>query len=249
VDAARQIKSAAKRVRLIQGLLFGLSSDTFWNVDYPILRQVSDELPEALRSTIDHYILYIGNLGIKDDWLTSELDRIGRNWTGSWAKLETGYISRAFNNQPDRRGLLPVLILRTQFLGMSDADIASQISSLDVSAFAERVNDEDSVRIAVALVRLISGKWDKVDNPKLVESMTTLNGISLEFPLEQFLRRCGRTHQNRSELITTIVARCMELKHPRLFSFREVLSLDQDTKLSILVEESRRAQLELPTVP
>jgi hypothetical protein len=252
ISTLQSLSSPLKRLGLVEALLFALLHsrgdvreliiDKIVGMSLDLLTQIGNSGQEAI---VNLLLSADFDSGFYDDCrFIKSLDNVGRHLRKSvfLSDDKLSKITKLFNLDPSLRGLLPILLLSRQ-------DRSDKVYNiLDETAFEEEENDEVSIQIAVASLRVTSGKLSRSDIPALVGKLLHQRATSLDFrSFGLFKAENMSGHPARSELLTAMLNRASELISVDQPGLAEIMATDLDRRQSPLVEQKHRAILQLPS--
>jgi hypothetical protein len=230
---------------LVLTLLFGTNR---W-----LAPSATEKLLDLARNLPHHDPVWIARLAEvpapqQQDWLLQLVDTLQRKHDEvTYVRTAFGLLT-AFNANPSRRGLLPVLTSHFASwasnypLPLKVKDLAT----LDASAFVDHSDDEPVVRRAVAWLRLASGRWTEQDLQPLVARFN-LSTYNAQAGLSQLIAlNWAVEDRNHVDLLKRLVAGAWESTF-EYSTLLDSLSGIEDARLSVLAAPKHRQQLRLPS--
>lgn len=165
-----------------------------------------------------------------------------------WQDLDFNGLAGAFKVHPNLRGLLPFIVIALRLRSSSDQSLDDE--SLGSSAFLFLDSDEGPVRAAVAVLKLLSGRWNEVEVDDLVFASRNI----IEFFSESFFativsRLPSDQDVNVNRFIRTLLMHFSELSLPITADLADLLYLHFTQQPSNMGSLAKRLALRLPLSP
>lgn len=251
LDAVAELRHASKQVRFVDAFLFGLRSIKLEPRNLDMIRELAHRMRVSLDSQRSaRFVLLHADVLLRlwEREFVDAVDEVGRRMSYRLVGVgDVRVLVESYNGNLGHRGLLPA-ILATIVTHHEVEKLPGALDALNQMATTFLETDESAVRVAVACLQLLTGRWRLDDAEDLAD---ILSGPTIE-PMHEarfgaLIRAISTTSHGSLTFFFTLLARRLLEKNPtRLNALLERLNAMSSAERSALTNQERRYQLKLP---
>lgn len=174
------------------------------------------------------------------------LDRVGRTGglRSSSPPLSLATIVKAFNTCPSHRGLLDLAVH-----GLLSSRVEAPLRALHISAFEAQDGDSESIRRAVAILRILSGAWRPQEVEKLAADILYAPNDLIVYRVGEVIRRSSsESNTNKQGLLLSLLSKMQQNNIYARQQLLELLKSEVEATPTALWEEKVCKRLNVPCI-